>query len=109
MRIDTSMDYMVCFSKLVARELRLSTTYSILLSYIEHQPRWNTQIELHCTALFVLLESCIRVSHTGIATADIIADAARFSHTVRSDVEEEEANCAGIMPDTLCSSSRCCM
>ena len=48
-------------------------------------------------------------SHTDLATADIIADAARFSHTVRSDVEEEEANCAGIMPDTLCSSSRCCM
>ena len=96
--------YMVCFSKLVAMELRLSTTYSILLGYIEHQPCCYPIIELHCTALFVLLESCIRVSHTGIATADIIS---RFSHTVRSDLEE--ANCAGIVPDILCSCGRCCM
>lgn len=73
------------------QELRLSQPSLVLLTYIEHVPHRNTRknrTEQNSTTPSTASDDGVEVvyvfSHTGLATADIIA---RSSHTVRSDLE----------------------
>ena len=71
------------------QELRLSQPSLVLLTYIEHAPHRNTRknrTEQNSTTPSTASDDGVVYvfSHTGLATADIIA---RSSHTVRSDLE----------------------